>query len=216
MRKMDSPEYQAEQLAKIHDENIEPVTQLCEQLRERRPESGLPYIDPVHDVDEARIISLLVAPGAGAASGFLSLENDDDTAARLAEVYEAAGLQPRHAIPWNAFPWELPDGQKFVLTPEQVHDGVRPLRQFLDVVYRASAIVAHGSGAHKVMAAFSKSGGDRILRERVIKVYKVDSPGPMGSVGSAAHKSKKFDEMVAAYVDAMGGVGIPSNPQPRD
>jgi hypothetical protein len=210
MRKMDSTDYQQAQLARIHDENIAPVTELCLQLREKRPESPVPFVDPVHDVDEARIISLLIAPGAGTSSGFLSLENDDDTAERLAEVYDAAGLQPRHGIPWNAYPWQLPEGQKLVLTPEQVHDGIRPLRQFLEIVYRASAVVAHGSGAHKVMAAFAKAGGDRILSERVIKVYKVDSPGPMGSVGSAAHKSRKFDEMVAAYADAMGGVGLPS------
>lgn len=209
MRKMSSPAYARDALDRIHEEHIEPVTRLCEELQDSVPGSRVPFVDPVHDVDEARIISLQIAPGPGTASGFLSLENDDAPSERLAEAYEAAGLQPRHGIPWNAYPWELPPEQALKLTPAQIKEGVRPFRRFLAEVPRVSAIVAHGAHAHSLINEFSKTGGDRILRERGIKVYKVRSTGDRAFVGKGSQKEAWFDEMVEAYFDAMGRAGLP-------
>jgi hypothetical protein len=209
MRNMSSPSYVKDAEARIHEENIQPVTLLCQELQDGVPGSRVPLVDPVHDVDDARIISLQIAPGPGTSSGFLSLENDDPTAARLAEVYEAAGLQPRHGILWNAYPWELPAEAGMKLTLAQTKQGVRPFRRFLAEVPRVSAIVAHGGYAQNLIDELRKTGGDLILRERGIKVYKVRSTGDRSSIGNGTQQEGWFVDMVDAYTDAMGRAGLP-------
>ncbi|GAA3677730.1 hypothetical protein GCM10023081_14990 [Arthrobacter ginkgonis] len=209
MRNMSSPSYVKDAEARIHEENIQPVTLLCQELQDGVPGSRVPLVDPVHDVDDARIISLQIAPGPGTSSGFLSLENDDPTAARLAEVYEAAGLQPRHGILWNAYPWELPAEAGMKLTLAQTKQGVRPFRRFLAEVPRVSAIVAHGGYAQNLIDELSKTGGDLILRERGIKVYKVRSTGDRSFIGNGTQQEGWFVDMVDAYTDAMGRAGLP-------
>lgn len=208
MRNMSSPSYVKDAEARIHEENIEAVTRLCRELQDGVPGSKVPLVDPVHDVGEARIISLQTAPGPGASSGFLSLENDDPAAVRLAEAYAAAGLQPRHGIPWSAYPWELPAEAGMKLTPAQIKKGVRPFRRFLAEVPRVSAIVAHGGYAQNLIAEFTKSGGDLILGERGIKVYKVRSAGTRAFAGNGTQQEAWFVDMVGAYSDAMGRAGL--------
>jgi len=53
----------------LQEPNIAAVTQLCDELMEKKPGSVVPYIDPVHDEDECRIVSLHIAPGKGKAAG---------------------------------------------------------------------------------------------------------------------------------------------------
>lgn len=211
MQLMSSPDFVQAQMGKIHDENIEPVTQLCLKLQDGVPGSRVPLIDPVHDLDETRIISLQISPSPGTSSGFLSLQNDDPTAERLAEVYAAAGLDHKYGMPWNVHPWDLPEEQNTALTPKQIKTGVKPFKQFLELTYRASAVVAHGTQAVNLINDFKKVGGDLILRERGIKVYAVRATGGRSFIGSEANQKKWFDEMVAAYTDAMGRAGLRRN-----
>lgn len=52
-----------EKKALLQEPNIAKVTQLCDELMEKKPGSIVPYIDPVHDEDECRIVSLQVSHG---------------------------------------------------------------------------------------------------------------------------------------------------------
>ena len=71
-----------EKKALLQEPNIAAVTQLCDELMEKKPGSVVPYIDPIHDEDECRIVSLFASPGPGTGPRFISIENDDETAAR--------------------------------------------------------------------------------------------------------------------------------------
>ena len=204
---MSQSEYFEEQLSKVEDDSVAELTALCRKLQDQQPGSRVPLIDPVHDVDEARVISLQIAPGPGSSSGFLSLRNDDPTAARLAAVYETAGLEPRFAIPWNVYPWELPDGGT-KLTPDQVKAGIRPLKELMRIAYRTSAIVAHGTEAKRLVQAWIKAGGQQVINQRGIKIYEVRSTADRAFLGSAEKQQAWFDEMVAAYADAMARAGL--------
>ena len=204
---MSQSEYFEEQLSKVEDDSVAELTALCRKLQDQQPGSRVPLIDPVHDVDEARVISLQIAPGPVTSSGFLSLRNDDPTAARLAAVYEAAGLEPRFGIPWNVFPWELPDGGT-KLTPDQVKAGIRPLKELMRIAYRTSAIVAHGTEAKRLVQAWIKAGGQQVINQRGIKIYEVRSTADRAFLGSAEKQQAWFDEMVAAYTDAMARAGL--------
>jgi hypothetical protein len=85
-----------EKKALLQEPNIAKVTQLCDELMEKKPGSTVPYIDPVHDEDECRIVSLQVSPGKGTESGFVSHYNDDEAARRATQIYEeCVPLGPR-------------------------------------------------------------------------------------------------------------------------
>ena len=139
MRRMTDPAYREQQWSRRFDPNIAEVNQLCESLVERLSaaevfadyRSEVPFVDPVHDVDECRIVSLFASPGPGTGSRFISIENDDETAIRTLEVYEAVGLRPEHVMPWNAYPWYVFDEQDGKLTAAQISEGLKPLLTFL-------------------------------------------------------------------------------------
>ena len=59
-----------------YEPNVAEVNQLCDSLMELKPGSEVPYIDPQHDVDEARIVSLFSNNGPAHPSGFITAGSD--------------------------------------------------------------------------------------------------------------------------------------------
>lgn len=54
-----APESFHEQLlSRRYEPNVAAVNELCDSLQETRPGTVVPYVDPMHDVEECRIISL--------------------------------------------------------------------------------------------------------------------------------------------------------------
>ncbi|WP_237740784.1 hypothetical protein [Crystallibacter crystallopoietes] len=68
---MAEEEYRAQQWDRRYSANVEAINLLCDGLSGNAGEGRVPYIDPRHDLDECRIVSLLASPGAGAGSGFI-------------------------------------------------------------------------------------------------------------------------------------------------
>lgn len=205
MRRMSDPAYLNDARDNLHGENIAPITELCESLRD--PGKGsVPYLDPQYDVEEARILVLTAAPGPGTASGFLSHENDDAAAERLVRVFQGAGLAPRYAIPWTVYPWTQ-DGYALNLTKDQITAGVKPFNRFLKRTPRVVAIMAHGGEAQKLVKAFSATIGGTILAEKAIKVF------PLPAIHAQSSNRKQSPEeieeqMTEAYGQAMRLCGI--------
>ena len=83
-----------EKKALLQEPNIAAVTQLCDELMEKKPGSVVPYIDPVHDEDECRIVSLHISPGKGTESGFVSHFNDDEAARRATRSTSSPNWTP--------------------------------------------------------------------------------------------------------------------------
>lgn len=200
-------ESQQEQLwNRRHDSNVAPVNELCDSLRELRPGSEVPYVDPLHDVDECRIISLFSNTGSADDSGFISA-GGDDAAARLLGIQWKVGLHPRYVMPWNVSPWFLPGEMNGKLTTAQVAEGLRPLLKFLALVPRASALVAHGTEAQRLADLLLKTQGDKVYK-RGFKVYKVRSLTGRSFAGSAAKQEQWLADMHVAYADAMARAGL--------
>lgn len=84
--------------------------------QERVYDSKMPNAAPHYDPTQGRIVSLMSCPvprTTGAkGSGFISYENDDPTAERIATIYKDIGLSHTHVFPWNASPWYLHEGLK--------------------------------------------------------------------------------------------------------
>ncbi|MDQ6754408.1 MAG: uracil-DNA glycosylase [Actinomycetota bacterium] len=200
-------EIQREQLwNRRFDPNVADINQLCDSLKELKPGSSVPYVDPMHDVGECRIISLYSSVGTAADSGYISA-GDDDAATRMLGVYWQVGLKPEYVMPWNAYPWFVPGEPNGRLTKEQIAEGVKPLLKFLALVPRASAIVAHGTEAHRLAAAFLKTE-NRMIYRRSFKTYKVRAADSRGLGGSVARQEQGLEEMHVAYADAMARTGL--------
>ncbi len=207
VQRMADPTYQAQQWERRYDPNIEDVNRLCDTLSALKADSSVPYVDPAHDVDGCKIVSLFSSPGTALSSGFVSADNDDSSAVRLSEVYEFVGLQPEQVMPWNAFPWFLPEGKERALTMDQINDGVKPLLHFLQQVPRASALIAHGADAHKAARRLMKLE-NRAIYKRGFKIYEVRSVGDRAFKGTPANQEIWLNGIHAAYADAMGRAGI--------
>lgn len=186
--------------------NIEEVNRFCDTLKTQKSRE-LPYVDPIHDSDDCRIISLFSNPGSGVESGFLSSENDDSSAARMAEIYAHVGLRPEHVMPWNVYPWYVYDEQKGKLDREQINEGLKPLLKFIQRVPRASAIVAHGADAHKMTRALTKAAIPTI-RRRGFKFYEVRATSDRAFIGSVDKQEAWLQGIYGAYGDAMSRAGI--------
>src|SRR5680860_1484559 len=95
--------------------HIAPLTELVNRLRAERPEAFIPYFDPTEAGVGARILLLLEAPGRRSAleagSGFVSSDNNDQTAQNLWELLRDAGIDRScDLVTWNVVPWYIGDG----------------------------------------------------------------------------------------------------------
>ncbi|NKX51293.1 uracil-DNA glycosylase [Arthrobacter deserti] len=189
------------------DETIAEVNRLCDSLRDLKPGTEVPYVDPVHNAGEARVISLFSNTGTAPPSGFIEA-GDQEAATRLLGIQWQLGLRPEYVMPWNAHPWFTPGEANGKLTPEQIAAGLKPLLRLLALTPRACTLVAHGTEAHKLAALLLKTQNPLLWR-RGYKTYKVRALSGRSSAGSAERQAQWLDEMQHAYADSMARCGLP-------
>ena len=189
-----------------YEPSVAEVNQLCDTLAALKPGSEVPYIDPQHDVDEARIVSLFSNNGAAHPSGFVTA-GSDEAVTRLLGVHWQVGLQPKYVMPWNVHPWYTPGEPHTKLTKEEVAEGLKPLLRFLALVPRASVIVAHGTEAQRLAAAFLKTE-NRMIYRRSFKVYKARSAEGRSFGATEERQQESLAEMRIVYKDAMARTGL--------
>ncbi|WP_309079865.1 uracil-DNA glycosylase [Zhihengliuella sp.] len=189
-----------------YEEHILPVNRILDETQALRPESSVSYVDPVHDADQAKIVSLFSNVGAADASGFISA-GEPDAVTRLLGLQWQLGLRPEYIMPWNVHPWHTPGEPNGRLQPAQITSGLKPLLRMLKVVPRASVIVAHGTEAHRLVEQLLKTENPLLWR-RGFKVYKVKSLGGRAFAGSPERQHAHLEEIRAAYADAMARTGI--------
>lgn len=186
--------------------HIAPVNQHVEFLRRLRPGFEVPYVDPMHSVDECRIVSLFSNTGEASPRGYV-WAGDDAAATRLLGLQYQLGLRPEWIMPWNAYPWFTPGEANGKLTPEQLHAGLKPLLTFLKAVPRVSAIVAHGTEANRLAQMLLKTDNPLIWR-RGLKVYKARALHGRAFAGSKERQTEWLIDMGRAYADAMARAGL--------
>ena len=126
-----APESFHEQLlSRRYEPNVAAVNELCDSLRDAKPGTVVPYVDPMHDVDECRIISLYSNIGEADKSGFIT-PGDHDAATRMLGIQWKLGLRPEFVMPWNVHPWHLPGEPNGKFTPDQISAGLKPLLKFV-------------------------------------------------------------------------------------
>jgi len=120
----------------------------------------MPYIAPMYGGTDARVLSLLAAPGPGTkshtGSGMLCIENDDASAERMAELLADARIPVAELLPWNAYPWYIPGTEDRPPKAAELDAGVEPLRRLLLRAPRIGVAVLHGVVAQKGWRKFSR------------------------------------------------------------
>ncbi|WP_426303489.1 uracil-DNA glycosylase [Arthrobacter sp. R-11] len=186
--------------------HIAPVNEHVDFLRKLRPGFEVPYVDPMHSVEDCRIVTLFSNTSEASPRGTV-WAGDDTAATRLLGLQFQLGLRPEWMMPWNTHPWFTPGEANGKLTPEQVSAGLKPLITFLKLVPRASAIVAHGTEANRLAQMLLKTDNPLIWR-RGLKVYKARSLHGRAFAGSKERQTEWLIEMGRSYADAMARAGL--------
>ncbi len=157
-------------LALLDEPHIAPLTQFVRRLRSQRGGGeSVPWFDPDEGGVGARILLLLEAPGpratgpggprpAAEGSGFISCDNNDQTAANLWALLDQAGVDRREIVTWNIVPWYVGDGT--AIRPVSVADleEARPaLRELLSLLPEVRVVVLLG---RKAAAGWQRAGTD--------------------------------------------------------
>lgn len=107
----------------------------------------LPYLDPTYGGVDAKVILLLKAPQADAdprrgAGRLISLDNDDEVAATLFEMFRDLEIDRRRCVAWNICPFEI--GQ-FNPSDTELAKGKTYFRSFIELLHRPHTVLVMGS-----------------------------------------------------------------------
>jgi hypothetical protein len=172
-RQMRDPAFRDDQLARLREPHLAPITEFIQGLRDSGGE-WVPWVAPLHGGVEARVLSVLRDPGRMVhhigGSGMICVENDDQTAETLHGLITQAGLTPRDVIPWNAYPWYI--NRKPSL--DQLRAATPTLLGLVDLLPKLEVVVLQGEDAQ---AAWRIALQERpVLRRRRLEVFETYHP----------------------------------------
>lgn len=128
------------------------LTNFVHRLRERMgTQVVIPYINPWDGGIEAKVMFLLEAPGAKARnSGFVSMNNPDETAKNFFEISRESGIDRKQIVTWNTVPWYIGSDSKIrPANSSDISAGVGSLAELLELLPKLKAIVLVGGKAQK-------------------------------------------------------------------
>lgn len=156
----------------LDEPHIRPLTAYAARLRERG--SGeVPEFDPLDGGVYAQILFLFEKPGRMTAnnrgSGFISRNNDDQTAKATFEFMRRAGIRREMTITWNIIPWW--NGTRKV-TAGELRSGLDCLEDLIAILQNLRAVVLVG---HRAAQA------KRYLQEKhsCVQVFSSPHPSPL-------------------------------------
>jgi hypothetical protein len=151
---MRDPEVRAARLRMLDEvESVQPLRDWAEDLADRRS-AVVPHVDPADAGVAAKVLFLLEAPGpmtnsenARPGSGFISVDNDDQTAANCWIARKNAGLDVG-ALHWNIVPWYL-GAASIKPTTAELARGAMELRRLLPLLTKLRVVIFAGKIAQQ-------------------------------------------------------------------
>lgn len=212
VRRMRDARYREQQLRDRYAAHVAPINELVDELGARDTEGHPPYVAPMYRGVHARALAILRDPGPKAAgargSGFLSIENDDQTAERQWGFLREAGIDVAEVVPWNAYPWYI----NAAPSKEQLGRGLEPLRRLIELMPDLRVVLLAGKDAQAAWELFGRRYGEW-LRTRGIETVSTYHP----SRGALQHpdpaeRARREDDIRAAL--RRVAVLIGSSPPP--
>lgn len=99
--------------ARLDDPHVGSLNAMVREInRHRADDHAAPWFDPADGGTDADVLLLLECPGPRASahkgSGFVSADNDDQTAENIVTLLHEAQLDRSRIVIWNVVPWYLP------------------------------------------------------------------------------------------------------------
>lgn len=154
----------SEQIARkklLGQEHIYPLTEFVDTIR-RKEKLGddIPYFDPLDGGVKAQCLFVLEAPGQKAKdSGFVSRNNNDESAKNFFLFNEEAGISRQKTITWNIVPWYV-DKKKRNIRQADIRAGLLYLLQLLDLLPNIGIIVLVGGNARRIKSELKNRYSD--------------------------------------------------------
>lgn len=128
----------------LTEPHVAPLTKFATELTVRGF-GEVPYFDPWDGGIQAEALFLFEKPGPGAhKSGFISRNNDDQTAKNIFDFMKVAGLPRKRVCIWNIVPgWN----GTVALTGQQVRRGAATVTELLSLLPNIRVIVLVGRQA---------------------------------------------------------------------
>jgi len=120
----------------------------------------------------------------GKGSGFISRNNNDETAKNFFEVNEKAGIPRKETITWNIVPWYIgKDGRRRTPSTTDIQLGLEYLYRLIDRLPHLQVIVLVGKKAQSV---------ERHLKARfpLVRVLRCSHPSPLFVNNKPGNKRK--------------------------
>ena len=162
-------------LSQITEAHVAGLTDFVDGLRDRLgPEAAIPYFDPWDAGIDAEVLFLLEAPGPKARdSGFVSMNNPDESAKNFFELTHSAGIDRRRIAIWNTVPWYIGDAGKIrPASSADIKSGVESLSELFELMPKLRAVVLVGAKAQKAEMHIRDLAPD-------LEVFSSPHPSPM-------------------------------------
>jgi hypothetical protein len=167
-RAMRDAAYRDGQWSQRYTGRVEAVNRFIDALGAGHEAGHPPYVPPICGGVDALALSISRDPGPMAGGikgrGFLSVENDDPSAERMGRFLLHAGIDYRHVLPWNAYPWYI-NGDP---TAAQLNAGVEPLRNLIALLPGLRVVTLHGAAAAKGWKLFLRQHYGVIERQGIV------------------------------------------------
>lgn len=170
-----------------------PLTAYAKSLRERLGNSVfVPDFDPLDGGINAEFIFLLEKPGPktdyrNGGSGFISRDNNDNTATAIFYFMQSIGLDRKRTLLWNTIPaWDNSRAYQGL----HVRKGIEMLDKLLPLLPNLKTIILVGKQAQK-----ARKG----LEHRGFEVFMSDHPSPIVK----ARYRQRWEQIPTAWEDAI-------------
>lgn len=188
-----------DRLAQIQEPHVKQLTAYVEALRSEVGCPFIPYFDPWDGGINSECLFLLEAPGRNAvASGFISRNNNDETAKNFFHLNREAGLPRERSILWNIIPWYI--GTETKIRPavkKDIADGVPHLLSLLTLLPKLRAVVLLGHNAEQAEYHFSSMKPE-------VRIFRSPHPSPL-YVNNAPGNRDRILKILIDVADFING-----------
>lgn len=201
-RSLKNPARINDKVGRIDASNVSPLNAWVRSLQTRLGNDAIiPWFDPDDGGVEARILWLLEAPGGKATqerggSGFISCENNDQTAVNTWNTRVEAGVDRTDVVHWNAIPAYLGTDTKIRAANSSDVAAAGPLlAELLDMLPRLQCVILGGRPAQELWKQHCPSS---------MNVHVVHSPNP--SPTNVNTRPGTYEAIVDAWRSAKGAL----------
>lgn len=161
------PKVREDKRGRISEAHVAPLNEWVLSLKEHLgPDAVVPWFDPDDGGVEARIACFYEAPGPKATverggSGFVSRNNDDQSAANVWRAMQEAGVDRRDTVQWNVVPYYLGNSAKIrAWNDDDVDANGHLLTEVFALLPEVSVVILSGKAAQTSWSRYAPAGLD--------------------------------------------------------